>query len=223
MNECDSLVTRARRFALLAALPLLWSLNAGAGLSEDVLHLQQRWEEVNYQLPGDSQLNAYRDLISEADRVTAAEPESAEAWIWSGIIKSSFAGIDGGLGALKWAKTSKSELEKALAIDAGALNGSAYTSLGILYAKVPGWPIGFGNQKKAEELLKTALIINPDGIDSNYFYADFLASEHRYREARDYLLKAQSAAPRPDRKLADAGRQKEIRAKLAEVEAKLGS
>ena len=35
--------------------------------------------------------------------------------------------------------------------------GSAYTSLGTLYFKVPGWPVGFGDEEKAEELLRKAL------------------------------------------------------------------
>ena len=36
-------------------------------------------------------------------------------------------------------------LEQALAIDATALEGSAFTTLGSLYYQVPGWPIGFGD------------------------------------------------------------------------------
>ncbi|MCK9247307.1 MAG: tetratricopeptide repeat protein, partial [Anaerolineaceae bacterium] len=102
-----------------------------------------------------------------------------------------------------------------------ALQGSAYTSLGTLYANVPGWPVGFGDSEKAEELLKQAIAINPDGIDSNYFYGKFLLTEKRYPEAREYLTKAQNAAPRVDRPLADAGRQKEIAAALANVNKKL--
>ena len=92
----------------------------------------------------------------------------------------------------------------------GTLKGSAYTSLGSLYYKVPGWPIGFGNDDKAERLLKKALEINPDGIDPNYFYGDFLVQDDREQEAIKYLTRAQQAAPRSDRPLADAGRKKEI-------------
>jgi hypothetical protein len=57
-----------------------------------------------------------------------------------------------------------------MAIDPRALQGSAYTSLGSLYYQVPGWPIGFGDDKRAEAMLLKALEINPDGIDPNYFY-----------------------------------------------------
>ena len=65
------------------------------------------------------------------------------------------------------------------------LNGSVYTSLGSLYYQVPGWPIGFGSDKKAESYLKKALAVNPDGMDPNYFYGDFMLQEKKnYSEER---------------------------------------
>ena len=59
--------------------------------------------------------------------------------------------------------------------------------------------MGFGDDDKAEELLTKALAIDPDGIDANYFYGDFLLREKRYGEAEQYLRKAQQAKPRPRR------------------------
>ena len=35
------------------------------------------------------------------------------------------------------------------------------SSLGVLYYKVPGWPIGFGDKDKARDLLQKALAVNP--------------------------------------------------------------
>lgn len=191
-----------------------------AGVMDEVSALQTRWAEVNYALKGDAQKDAFAGLVEEADKVASAYPDAAEAWIWNGIIKSSYAGAKGGLGALGLVKKSRKSLEKALSIDPDAMQGSAYTSLGTLYFKVPGWPIGFGDDEKAEELLKQALKINPDGIDSNYFYADFLQENGRYEEARNYLLKARQAPPRTSRPLADKGRQQEISDLLASIEAK---
>lgn len=190
---------------------------AQADVQADVKHLQERWAEINYQLEGKTQLSAFEQLVSEATALTAANPDAAEAWIWSGIIKSTYAGAKGGLGALSLAKASKKDLEKALELTPDALQGSAYTSLGTLYYSVPGWPVGFGDHDKAEALLKQALAINPDGIDSNYFYGSFLITEARYDEARHYLQKAQQAAPREGRALADAGRQQEIKEALASI------
>jgi Tfp pilus assembly protein PilF len=103
-------------------------------------------------------------------------------------------------------------LEEALKINDKALNGSAYTSLATLYAKVPGWPVGFGDKAKAEELFKKSLSINPDGIDPNFFYGEYLVDRERFAEARTHLETALKAAPRPGRELADSGRRKEISA-----------
>ena len=191
-----------------------------ADSASDIGHLQQRWAEVNYQLEGKTRLSAFDQLIADVQGMVAANPDSAELLIWSGIIKSTYAGAKGGLGALSLVKAAKTDLEMAMAIDADALEGSAYTSLGALYYSVPGWPIGFGDDAKAEELLLSALKLNPDGIDSNYFYGSFLITQKRYDEARPYLLKAQRAPGRPGREVADSGRQKEILAALQQLDGK---
>ena len=214
--------TNHRQLTKIVGLALLLMFgSARAELTDEIHTLQTRWAEVNYQMTGKTQLSAFEQLIKDADQVITHYPNQAEGWIWSGIIKSTYAGARGGFGALGYAKESKKALEKALSIAPDALDGSAYTSLGTLYFNVPGWPIGFGDDDKAEELLKKALAINPNGIDSNYFYGDFLISQKRYREAKQFLEKARQAAPRPGRPLADAGRQKEISQRLAIVTDKL--
>jgi Tfp pilus assembly protein PilF len=81
--------------------------------------------------------------------------------------------------------------------------------------------VGFGDEEKAEEFLLKALALNPDGIDPNYFYGDFLMSQRRYEEAETALMKAQAAPSRPNRPLADAGRQNEIKVALLAVQEKL--
>ena len=183
--------------------------------------LQHDWAVANYELQGDPQIAAFEKLIERADQAVAGNEGSAEMLIWNGIIKSSFAGAKGGLGALGLVKDARKSFEAALKIDDRALDGSAYTSLGSLYYQVPGWPVAFGSDKKAVELLHKALEINPDGIDSNYFYADYLLRKKEYEEAERYLLKAQQAAPRPDRPVADAGRQQEILTALSLTREKL--
>jgi Tfp pilus assembly protein PilF len=87
---------------------------------------------------------------------------------------------------------------------------------------VPGFPLGFGDHDKARELLKKALALNPNGIDPNYFYADFLYEQGEYAQALQYLDKAAKAPPRPGREVADKGRHAEIAALQAKVKAKMG-
>ncbi|MDZ7867897.1 MAG: hypothetical protein U5L02_01625 [Rheinheimera sp.] len=206
---------------LFAAVTLLASSTVLADVLADIKPLQDRWAEVNYALSEDDREKAFAELLASADKVVGSNPDKAEALIWRGIIKSSYANAKGGLGALSVAEASKADLEQAIQLDPTALQGSAYTSLGVLYAKVPGWPIGFGDNKKAKELLLKALEQNPQGIDPNYFYADYLAGKRDWAQALRYLEVAKAAAPRPGRESADAGRQQEIAALLAKVQKKL--
>ena len=196
---------------LLLAMPFA----ARAGLDEEVGALQREWAEIKYQRPAAEQEKAFAALTQTADEMRARYAGRAELQIWYGIIAASYAGTRGGLGALSLAKDAKKALEQALEIDAKALDGSAYTSLGSLYYQVPGWPIGFGNDDKARELLQKAVALNPDGIDSNYFLGDFLYRKGDYEGARRALGKALKAPARPGRALADEGRRKEIESLLA--------
>ena len=205
--------------ALLIGLSLI-SFSAFAGLEEDVSTLQREWEKVKYQSPESSHEKGFESLIKQANQLVAQNPNRAEILIWQGLIESSYAGAKGGLGALAHVKNAKRTFEKALEINPMALDGSAYTSLGSLYYQVPSWPIGFGDDKKAAEFLKKGLGINPDGIDPNYFYADFLFRSGDYSGAEKSLRKALQAPARNGRKVADDGRRKEINQLLEKVSEK---
>lgn len=190
--------------------------------AQAVTKMQKDWAKINYQSVAGSKKDAFEELVDKANVFTIEYPNDAGVWIWNGIINSSYAGARGGLGALKYAKQARFSLENALELDDEALAGSAYTSLGTLYSKVPGWPAGFGSKKKAAQMLQKALEINPKGIDSNYFYGDYLIDRKQYSDAQRYLEAAQSAAPRAGRDIADRGRQEEIKAALTMVNSKLG-
>jgi Tfp pilus assembly protein PilF len=109
-----------------------------------------------------------------------------------------------------------------MAIDPRALDGSAYTSIGTLYYKVPGFPLGFGDKDKARAYLQKALQLDPAGIDQNYFYADYLYEQGDYRDALQYAERAAHAPPRPTRASADRGRHQEVDALAEKIKRKLG-
>jgi len=212
---------------LAAALALVASLGAAAApaavpreLDTELLAIQIGWAAAHYSPNGEAKEAAFDNLQQQAAAFTARYPGRAEPLIWEGIVFSTAAGVKDGLGALGLAKQSRARLEAALKIDPQALQGSAYTSLGALYHKVPGYPVGFGSDRKAKEYLEKSLAINPEGIDPNYFYGEFLYDEDDYGRARTYLEKALQAAPRPNRQSADEGRRRDINALLMKLPAR---
>lgn len=215
-----SMVWLATVFTLLFSFNPLFA--AEKTVDPLVAKLQTRWAEIKYTLPEQQREKAFAGLVEEAGRAAAAHPGDATFLIWEGIIRATYAGAKGGLGALGEVKKAKALFEQAIAIDAAAMNGSAYTSLGSLYYQVPGWPVGFGDDETAEEMLKKGLALNPDGIDSNYFYGDFLLDQGRYDDALQAFEKAAQAAPRPGRELADKGRKAEIQEGILKVRKKIG-
>jgi tetratricopeptide (TPR) repeat protein len=206
--------------AAIVLCAALASACAWAGMEEDVTRVRQEWERIKYELPSKQQEPEFEKLARTAEKIMAQYPKSAEPAIWHGIVEASYAGAKGGLGALSLAKNARKSLEQALAINPTALDGSAYTSLGSLYYQVPGWPIGFGDDKKALEYLQKGLSLNPNGIDPNYFYGDFLFRQADYAGAEQALRKALQAAPREGRKLADEGRRKEANDLLEKIREK---
>ena len=82
---------------------------------------------------------------------------------------------------------------------------------------MPGWPIGFGSKERAEDYFKKSLALNPNGIDPNFFYGEYLLDAENYAEARVHLDKALKAPARPGRELADSGRRQEIQALIVKL------
>jgi tetratricopeptide (TPR) repeat protein len=207
-------------------IPMLLALSAAAAVAmparagdlEDGLDaLAHGWAISTYQTPEAQRDGAFTVLEGEAAKLVERFPDRAEPLVWQAIITSSHAQYQGLLAAGRSAKTARDELLAALKLDPDAMDGSAYTSLGSLYYKVPGWPLSFGDKDKARQYLQTALRLNPDGIDPNYFYGEFLLESGRKSEAASYLAHALAAPGRPGREDADRGRRVEIATLLAKA------
>ncbi len=203
---------------LALALAFAGTLHA-APVDDAVADLQREWETISYATPAPQRAARFESLAARAHAASLAHPGRAEPLIWEGIVVSSWAGAKGGLGALSLAKQARGLYESALQIRPDALEGSALNSLGVLYYKVPAWPVGFGDRDKARSLLRQALAVNPGGIDPNYFYGDFLVDSGRPAEAIPFIERAIAAPPRPGRELADGGRRDEARALLEKARA----
>jgi len=201
---------------VIITILLVLSVNSihAMSMDESIHSIQKQWAIANYETSKDNLEKTFEVLKLSSEKLVKQYPGQAEPLIWNAIVVSTYAGKAGGLSALSQVKEARKLLLAAEKINPEALNGSIYTSLGSLYYQVPGWPIAFGDDKQAEKYLKKALAINPDGIDSNYFYADFMLEEGNQEQAKNYFKKALKAPARINRPLADKGRRDEIQAKL---------
>jgi tetratricopeptide (TPR) repeat protein len=195
-------------FLLLFAAPLMAS-----ELNASIASLENDWANAYYQPDEASQKQAYPKLLEQAVVLLKRYPNAAEPKIWLATILATNAAFEPPLTALSNLKNAKDLLEAAIKINPKALDGSAYVTLGTLYYMLPGWPVSFGDDEMAEEYLKSSLEINPDGIDANYFYADFLFRQDRTAEAEVFFQKAVEAPVRKMQVYADTQLQNE--AKLA--------
>ncbi|MFT7532861.1 MAG: tetratricopeptide (TPR) repeat protein [Gammaproteobacteria bacterium] len=203
--------------SMLIRLFLLFFLSAPVyafDVLQDILPIQKQWAQIKYQLNEDDQPAAYERLIENTNALIQRYPDRAEPKVWAAIVYSSYAGAVGGIksitSALPAVKKAHNLLQNAQTIDDQTLDGSVFTSLGALYYQVPGWPIGFGDKKKAARYLEKAIRISKNGLDANYFYGDYLVNRKRYKEAIPVLERALTAPPIENRPVADQGRRHEI-------------
>ena len=210
-----------KKIAFFLFLSGIFIQTVSAGVDEDVFQLKKIWEQLKYKTPVSEQEKGFELLLAQSEKVTAKYPGKAEPLVWQGIIEGTFAGVRNGirgqLAALTLVKDAKQHFEQAIQIDSQGSNGAAYTSLGSLYYQVPPWPIAYGDNDKAKEMLLKGLEINPDGIDANYFYGEFLFKAGELNKATESLKKGLLADPREGREVADEGRKKEINDLLKKI------
>jgi cytochrome c-type biogenesis protein CcmH/NrfG len=213
--------------AAIAAVSLVGApaLAADQAFDDRIDGLARTWAHVNYEVRDKSaQATEAAKLATEAETLAKQYPNRAEPLVWEAISTATEAGAKGGMEGLALAKSARGLLERAEKINPAALgDGSVYTSLGSLYAQVPGFPIGFGDAGKARAYLTKALAANPSGVDSNFFYGDFLIRQGDYAGAEVALQRAVNAPVRPGRESRAQGAGRRAFGDRAEKGARLGS
>ena len=185
------------------ALLLLSSQCIAENLNESLQSIESEWASIYYSTPKQKRGPEYCRLLTKTINLSSHHPKNAEPIIWEAIVKATNADHQDAVSALKAIHEARDLLLKAIEINPQAMSGSAYVTLGTLYYMAPKWPIGFGDEATAEKMLQTALKINPNGIDSNYFYGDFLLSNNRLNEAEKYFKRAIAIPARAEQAYAD--------------------
>ena len=202
--------------AIIGALAFVGCLLAGTrswsaedtGVNAAILQLALNWEHLKFEVTDKNvQEKQMAALADRAGSIVQQFPGRPEAAIWQAIIISEQASMASENGspfkALGFAKHAREILEPIAKQYPAVLDAGAPTSLGVLYSRVPGFPIAFGDKAKARALLQEAIKYAPDGLDANYFYGDFLYNEHEYPTAEQVFIHALSLPPHPERPIWD--------------------
>lgn len=229
MSSMKHLFARAcAGLLLLAAGSYAAQAATGPSYDPDALRLALAWEKIKFQVddPGDL-LKQMDSLGQQADALAEQHPDNTEVVIWDGIITSERAslanehgGLTGPVKALQYAVRARDLLDRMEKKDPKAFDGGAPTSLGVLYYRVPGFPMGFGDKKKARHYLEEAVRNAPNGLDAYYFYGDFLQEEVEYAKSAEVLKHALTLPAHPERPIWDKNRRIVIQELLEKVRSK---
>jgi tetratricopeptide (TPR) repeat protein len=200
----------------------------GPSYDPDALKLALSWEKIKFNVDDPAEQLKQMDALGErADALAAQRPDATEVVIWDGIITSERAslyneqgGITGPVKALQFATRARDTLDRMEKKDPKAFDGGAPTSLGVLYYRVPGFPMGFGDKKKARHYLEEAVRNAPNGLDAHYFYADFLQEQGEYGKSAEILTQALTLPAHPERPIWDKNRRIVIQELLEKVQSR---
>ena len=201
---------------LLLALNLMPAIVKADALNFAVQKIESEWARIHYNVAKKQQKTAFKKLLTEVKGLNSQYPNQAELIIQQAIIVASNADNIDPLSALQAVHQSRGLLLRAIELDPYASEGAAYVTLGVLYYRVPGWPIAYGDNDKAQIMLKKALAINPNTIDANYFYGNFLITQGKQKEAMTYFNRALAVPVRATQVFADTKLHQQV--KLAMLE-----
>ena len=181
------------RFVVLAAASIAMLVSAtpatrasdNRAMDADILVVAEEWAKIKYLSKDDSERKEKMEVLgAKADALVTRYPGRPETLIWDGIVTSERASLTWGLSALSHANRARDLLLEAYKMDPKALDAGAPTSLGVLYYRVPGFPLGWGDTDKARQLLEEAVEMPPTAATRTTFTPTFSSSRESTRRRR---------------------------------------
>ena len=189
------------------------------GFDQELIAIIRDYDAASYDITdNDAKINAYDAVAQRAARLAKQFPTRAEPLVWQGQSQAAQSAADRSLGL---AKQARKTLETALAMTPNAYAIEAYSTLGSMYANIPGFPLAFGDKKKARECYQKALAVNSSSIGANLGYAHLLFKADDYVGAIKHATAALNGTPRPGREKADKAARASAETLIAKAKEKL--
>ncbi len=221
LGRQNAMKNKSSRFGLVALLALaaLPSMANTANIDAELQALIRAYDAALYDSANkDVRIKSFDALIQRAERLVQQHPTRGEPLVWKGLAQAEKSGAEGSLSLVKQARKT---LESAVAITPNAYAADAYSGLGSIYANVPGFPIGFGDKKKAREYFHKALAINAASMRVNVNYAQLLFKQDDYAGALKHATVAINAPPRAGREKADKAARETAESLIVKAKANL--
>jgi tetratricopeptide (TPR) repeat protein len=208
---------------LLVAQSVCARASETSSLKSELLRLAHDWEHVKLQVSDrDDQERQMAILAQRAGQFAKQYENIPDPIVWVGIITSEQASLanDNGspIKALQLAKRARDILEGVEKTNPETMDAGAPTTLGVLYDRVPGFPIGFGDKARARYYLQEAIRSAPNGLDANFFYGDLLFKLGERSEAAKILERALTLPELSNRPLWDRSLRAAIRQTLSDIQ-----
>lgn len=139
-------------------------------------------------------IKLYNDCIETADRAIAINADEVVALYWKAIAMGKLSEECGILNALRMTRPMEKLFLRVIELDETYDNAGGHKALGRMYFRLPGFPISFGNKKKALHHFEKALDLYPHDIIARAFYAEALYDMGKKQEALQ-LAEAVLATP----------------------------
>ena len=122
-----------------------------------------------------------------AEKATKLYPNKVEGHYWFASMMGRVGEEKGILNSLFMVKPMKAELDRCVEIDPRFPD--SYYVLGLLYWKVPGWPVSIGDKKKAVEYATKAVELKPQDFAFQYGLYEALKANDKNADAKAVLEK----------------------------------
>jgi tetratricopeptide (TPR) repeat protein len=146
-------------------------------------------------LPKDQQLATYETAKTYADKAVAANPKGSMGYTQAAVALGKIALFKGVFQSIDLVKKVKEDCDKAIELNPS--NALAYFVLARTNQKVAEKPsffrifigLGWASDKKAVELYRKAISLDPNSIMYNWYYAKLLEKTGKYEQSRSILAK----------------------------------